>query len=416
MKRKNVFVINHCSHNKGDNSVLEYLSNRLLACEHIKMALSSSSGCLPFWLDSAINVSYWGCGKRFSNKNESLVSKIKRVARNKYLDWYIYPKLLRAYALRNDELALRMIDRYYDKGFKSLLETTELVICTGGHHISSVLDKNAINPQLLDLVAASLKNKKIVLWAQSLGPVHTDKVFVNRAIERMLGSCEKIFYRDKSSKNFISDLKMLQIAEQVDDSVFGLVEINRNILNNVEKHKKLVTLAIYTAGKDGLVDDYLDILTTSLLWLLKMGYRVQLLPMQYRGEAGDERPVLYELIKNTSAYSNSISIIDCDSSPLETIKLVAPSSMVIAHKTHAVVYGLSLAIPTIAISYHPKTTQFMEKFGQAEYAIDEVALSSGVLISKIESIIKNKDAISSNLSRMSTEIGKEVNEKFLSLL
>ena len=63
-----VLIINHCAHNKGDNSVLYFLSKKLNLQQKIKeIYLSSSDGKVPFWGKKNLfkKTCYWGQGKTF---------------------------------------------------------------------------------------------------------------------------------------------------------------------------------------------------------------------------------------------------------------------------------------------------------------------------------------------------------------
>lgn len=382
-----VSILSHCSHNKGDNSVLGFLGKSLPMDTEIN--ISTSSGTLPFWFKSKnITSSKWGCGKRFSTVNESLFAKILRNIKNRCYDFCSYIALY-LYAYNYDKLALIILSVIMDKGFKYNLKLSDKVICTGGHHISSVLDRDGVNPQLIDMLYSVLCGYKLSLWAQSIGPVKTNKNYIMRSISKLLNNVEIICYRDKDSLEFLNDNSIQTKKMLVDDSVFGLSLLMEKEENKGKEENKYVVVALYTAGKKqkGNIHNYLQQFVLPLRQLLAEGYKVTLLPMQYKGLQDDERG---ELLKLKEMINNdNVNVLIDDMSPMDTLRYVSHSSLLIGHKTHSVVYGLANSIPTIAISYHPKTTYFMHRFSQDDFVIEDKYLTSDLLISKISEIQKN---------------------------
>ena len=88
------------------------------------------------------------------------------------------------------------------------------------------------------------------------------------------------------------------------------------------------------------------------------------------------------------------------------------TNLVIGHKMHSVIYGLSLAIPIIAICYHKKQNLLMNTFGMKQYAINDQNLNFKKVNNKIISLIKNKNAIRKKLKKHSLRVSKIVNDTF----
>lgn len=412
-----VSILSHCSHNKGDNSVLAFLGTSIKSS---KVHISTSSGELPFWFNNNAISTLWGCGKRFPTKNERFFNKILRVARNRFIDKLYYLVLI-LFSANKNKLALFLLSSITNNKFKSEINESEYVICTGGHHISSVLDQNGVNTQLMDMIYTILINKPLYLWAQSIGPVETDKKYIISAIAKLLNRAELICYRDSDSKKFLDDNHIKSKNMLVDDSVFGLrkklfSEVNNTIekspLKSNDKTKRAV-IAVYTAGKlkNNKLEDYFNIILKTVNYLINKGYLIELLPMQYEGLQDDERPFLNK-IKSHAEDTTKVIVLNDDMSPFETLKYLKGIDLLIGHKTHSVVYGLALAIPTLAISYHPKTTFFMSRFGMDNFFIDDKELSFDLLKNKLQLIENSKDDISSKLSVKSDEIGESVLKSF----
>lgn len=412
-----ISVLAHCSHNKGDNSVLAFL-NMKLKDAGVDIHISTSSGKKPFWFIGEPKVSNWGCGLRFPVKNEKFIGKLIRVTRNRIFD-RIYYVVLFLFSHNLDKLALYVLEAINDKTFKYNIKDSDSVICTGGHHLSSVLDKDGVNSQLIDMIYAVLCNKKLYLWAQSIGPIETKKIFVLDAIKKLLNRSELICYRDSDSKTFLDNQNVITKKELVDDSVFGLAKTLTFDINDLNKRsgRKRAIIAVYTAGKlkSNTLHNYESILVASVNYLIELGFSVELLPMQYKGLQDDERPFL-NAIKKASDKESCVEVLTEDMSPFDTLRYLKGADLLIGHKTHSVVYGLALGIPTIAISYHPKTTFFMSRFDLLDYVIDDKELTSRIVINKIDLALKNSDCITKKIKSRSNEMGDSVINAFGDIL
>lgn len=132
--------------------------------------------------------------------------------------------------------------------------------------------------------------------------------------------------------------------------------------------------------------------------------------MQYKGLPGDERQVLKKIISNSQI--KDVKIIDKDVSPKNTIKLFNNSNLIIAHKTHAIFYGLSLSIPTLGIFYHQKIKNIMETYNLKKYAVDDKTLNKKNVIKLIDNLITNERYIKKTIFKKSITISKIVNDNF----
>lgn len=413
-----VSVLAHCSHNKGDNSVLAFLNMKLQGAG-VDMHISTSSGEKPFWFIGDPKVSSWGCGLRFPAKNETIIRRIIRVVRNRILD-KIYYVVLFLFSHNLDKLAFYVLETINDRAFKYNIKDSDSVICTGGHHLSSVLDKDGVNTQLMDMLYAVLCNKKLYLWAQSIGPIETKKYFVLEAIKKLLNRSELICYRDSDSKAFLDKNNITTKKSLVDDSVFGLAKALSFCIkdsSNKRNGKKRAIIAVYTAGKlkSNTLHTYGSILVESVNYMIDLGFSVELLPMQYKGLQDDERPFL-NTIKKASNKEDCVEVLTEDMSPFDTLLYLKGADLLIGHKTHSVVYGLALGIPTIAISYHPKTTFFMSRFDMLDYVIDDKELTSDIVINKVNLALKNNDDIAKKLESRSHGMGISVINAFNNIL
>ena len=60
------------------------------------------------------------------------------------------------------------------------------------------------------------------------------------------------------------------------------------------------------------------------------------------------------------------SVLETSQATSEQIRAMAECAIFVGHKTHSVVFALSVAVPIVAVAYHPKTKDFMSQFGLSE--------------------------------------------------
>lgn len=381
-----ILILNHCSHNKGDNSVLYYLIEclRVVTGGEFDLGISCSDGRKPFWLAGRCQPFYWPGGRFFKSPDASLLTNAVSRLRFLLMRKVLYPVFLRLYAAGRDGAARLLASLCFGRALMAEMAAAEVVICTGGHHISNVLEKNCINPQLVALALSTLYGKKPLLWSQSVGPLDGCPGYVEQAIARIFDACEQIYVRDDLSVRTVQQLSG-SVPVKAPDAVF----ISAKLFERERGDKSYVACAVYTAG----INDASYLKNYQLAWaklckqLEAKGLSVVFVPMQYKGYGGDERPFLKAVVE--SCNSANITYLDQDLDPKATLQVFNRASFVIGHKTHSIIYGLALARPTIAVAYHEKTRSFMGMFGFDQYVFDDV--------------IGNEEAISALISADTAE-------------
>lgn len=384
-----ILILNHTTHNKGDNSVLFNLLNAIeIADLKGDITISTSDGSQPFWLTNRNDINYisWLGGKMYKSPKSSFLSNVFKVVNRVLNQKFIFPFLF--YCLNLTKGVFKFfLNIFFNRFYRQVL-ASDLIICTGGHHISTVLEKNGVNSQTMAIIASGQLSQNFILWSQSIGPIPNNKMF-NRLLGDSLRN-HRVLIRDEDSIKILKNLNVNNY-NLLPDSVFLSHDSK-----NVEK-KNIVTVSVYTAGlKDkfylekyksawiNLIDDVIE----------KYNYDFQFMPMQYKGFGGDERSFLNEIIKS-SKYPNKLNLLDKDLSPKESISIFNSSKLIIGHKTHSVIYALSTGTPVIALAYHPKTSFFMKTFQFEKYCFNDIIDNEKKIISVIDDAIKIQSAFHS---------------------
>ncbi|SEJ25963.1 Polysaccharide pyruvyl transferase [Pseudomonas linyingensis] len=404
-----VLILNHCSHNKGDNSVLYYLSGAIAseAERSTQINLSSSDGSLPFWWEHKNSQAcYWPGGSIFKSPNSSTLENTFKRLNFLFHRKISYKAFISLYSNRMDRPAKALATILFGKKIKSLIKEADFVFCTGGHHISNVLEKDCINPQLISLALADLYQKPPILWSQSIGPFNGAPSYAIKAIGRVFNSCKKIYVRDNLSIECVKKISTTPPIE-TPDSVF----LSTKMELEKSPESKTIVCAIYTAGinDQDYIKRYSESWKSVALELVSKGYNVKFIPMQYKGFGGDERDVLRKLIATCS--TDKITYIDEDFSPKETITEFSRSACVIGHKTHSVIYGLALGVPTVAIAYHEKTNYFMSLFGLEKQSFPEIIGYEKEIVAAVGAAVSGEASPSAKISlAFAKDLEKKITE------
>jgi polysaccharide pyruvyl transferase WcaK-like protein len=365
--------------------VLYYLSSAIATevGEKVKINLSSSDGEVPFWWHQKNSEScYWPGGRIFKSPSSSIFGNFFKKVNFTVQRKLLYKVFIFLYSHKYDRSADVFANLFFGRKFKKLIKEADFVFCTGGHHISNVLEKDCINPQLVSLAIASLHRKKTILWSQSVGPFTGAPQYVIKAIGRTLNSCKNIYVRDQLSVECVQNVSIIPPVE-TPDSVF----LSKKMEFEVQPKSSTIVCAVYTAGVHDhkYLKKYAESWKDVALSLVDKGYSVKFIPMQYKGYGGDERGFLKSLVEICN--TKSVTYLDDDCSPRDTIVEFSKAACVIGHKTHSVIYGLALGVPTVAIAYHEKTNYFMSLFGLQDKSFSEIIGNENKIIRAVDAAI-----------------------------
>lgn len=411
-----ISIINHCAHNKGDNSVLYFLATKLRERSDVShVFLSSSDGEIPFWdkFNLFSGAAFWGSGMTFKPREVGFYSYFFLKIRNFVFKKFFLKLIVRCFANNYDFCARLLSSVIADRRLLGFIGESDAVISTGGHHLSSVLDKDGLNTQMFDMIITILQGKRLMLWSQSIGPIETDKKYVLRALDRIIANAKVIMARDENTLQLLGKRSNPEFMETIcPDSVFGIPSLKSFRPESPAVDDDYALICIYTAAKRTIKGEaeYIQTIVKLIDFLSSKNLTTVLLPMQYRGLAGDERDTLRSI--SASSNSDKVIIVDVDVSPVDTLGYFSGAKIAIGHKTHSVVYGLAMAVPTVAICYHPKTRFFMDQFGLGNFSIDDRNLQSSDLIFKVDRALVEEEAIRIQLVTRQREVNDELCLKF----
>lgn len=395
---KKIMIVCQCASNKGDRAIAEFIILQLKKIDDIRITLSTTEPQLWRNLeDIGVNVipmGYKSTTKRF--KNKYLIRALRNIDKILY-DKMIYPDLINLES--KHKKCLGKSSDYIKK-----VKDSDLVIITGGHHITSIRNKNALFSFTYDIGLTFLYAQKFLLWSQTIGPLEFSDKKVEIFFEQVIGNADKVYIRDKNSEECIKKYfgKCSNIVKSY-DSVFGFGDSK---YTDYKEREKKVGISIFNGLKKAF-HTYENI-AELLDWYVDKGYSIEFFRMEYDNQEELDIRRIIKLMKT----EGKIIIFPFMTSTEEHLKELATCKYYIGYKTHSIIMSLTTATPLIAIAYHQKSFDFMRDYEIEKYAISDEKLTTKDLISIATKIEKNGEEIHQNMRKRSSELAKIISDDF----
>lgn len=398
---KNVMIVCQCATNKGDRAIAEYLINALLQ-KNIRITLSTTEPSL--WetaCSKGVEVIGTGYQSLFHKTNNGFLNKVKHEITSFYYDRFVYPEIISSSTKKRCERL--------SKEYISYLKKADLVVVTGGHHITSIRNKNAMFGITYDIALASIYSKKYILWSQTIGPLSFDNQKIKEFFADVIKKADAVFIRDDNSKKCLQEL----VGDQQDniyksyDSVFGF---GKDEYVPYEKRENKVGISIFNGLKKAF--DTYPAIAGMLDFFAAQGNSIEF----FRMENDDKEMADIQSVISMMKTKPEIKVYPFDTTTKEHLQEMSTCKYYIGYKTHSVIMALTTATPLIAICYHEKTRDFMKDYGIAEYAIDdeELTLERGVALAEI--IIESADHINEIMAEKSRAMATSIADDFKEVL
>jgi len=411
---KQVLIINQYSGNKGDRAVLFSLLNLLKPYKDLLVTVSTSdpSDWEGQFINEGISIIPWGWDYHVNTKN--LFKKLKF-----FLLRRIQPitySLLRTALIRS--LPSYLIKPIVNPAFYRAVLNTDLIISTGGHHITTLLAKNAVSSQLFDLGCCIFLKKKTILWSQTIGPLDFSNKKNERFVETLLQRIESIYAREKTSADLA--ISMGVKADNVKTTFETVLSLNDLAISYkpVSKRENLVGISIYStvSRSDTEENNYVNILSHFADFCVKSkNCEVIFIPMELKNSGPDDRWLIRRII-DRAEYKDRCSLVDRDLSTEDHFNMIQECRYFVGHKTHSVIFALAAGTPLVALAYHSKTIEFMSQYGLSDYVISDNELSKGLLVSTFEKMTKDAEKIGEQIFIRSKEIAQKIRSDFNAMI
>lgn len=359
-----IFIAAHYSMNNGDRAVLEATINKLFEYDKNVQVVVSASNPQAI-VDARFKTVGWPL------KNGKIY---------KMFFWL----LGKIGSVRLMKLFYKI---YISQDYLYALKECDIVLITGGHHLTDILGSRNYYNLAINFLIPAFEGKAIYLMPQSIGPVNDSKM--KKITKYILNSAKKIAYRDDSSKKFLDELKIKTNYEYVPDIVFSLPK-SESMKNDMK-----IGIALYCSyfgeKRDKLMPWIIDNLIEVVNEYAKKGFRFSIISMD-----PNDIEIAEKIVSkcNQMCEKNVICIEKANTNNiLDIIDLFSNKELILAYKTHSVIFSLINKVPVVAIAYHPKSIEFMESVDLNEYSIEDRNASKDNLSSIIELVRNNRDEI-----------------------
>ena len=377
--------------NKGDRAIAEYIISQLLSQGHEVVLSATRPDLWETAKDQNVEVIPMGYKSIYRNMQSRVLKKILRIISRLVCDKLLFANLISPKG--NHRLCNRV-----SREFIQQVKAADLVIVTGGHHITSIREKNALFQFTYDIGLISLYAKRYALWAQTIGPLEFTAKRAKNFFEKVLKNADRVFIRDENSRDCVKKLYGdLQNITKTCDTVFGF---GNQEFPAVSQREKKVGIAIF----DGLKKAFstYETIAAMLDSYAEKGYEIEFFRMEYND---------YELsnihkVVNFMKQKAKITIHPFMTTTEAHLKEVASCRYFIGYKTHSVIMALTTATPLIAIAYHEKTNDFMRDYGLEDYAIPDEELNIEKAEKCMQLLEENAEAIHAKQKEVSRAIAE----------
>ena len=272
-------------------------------------------------------------------------------------------------------------------GIYKLMGEIDLLLSGGGGLIQDVTGFTTVVYYLSIVYLALMRRKKVMLFAQGLGPVRLGK---SKMIARhIMNKVSLISYRDEKSKKLSKEIGISTPPIFVTaDPVFALKPAPGEILDPIVQEL-------------GITRDSLNIGISIRPWVAKTDYinivsqvadmvakehnaNVYLFPFQESQDTEPCKKILTKMVHRTKLVPRTYSIP-------AMMGLLGKMDMILGMRLHSLIFAAVQNIPAVGISYDPKVTNLMDYLELPYIKINR--LSFDQLLETVNETITNREKI-----------------------
>jgi len=416
-----ILIINQYANNKGDRAILFFIVRELVRNGILARDICVSTNDRKPWMDSPVkeyaNIRFikWG----WNGESKSPVRFLTRVSSGLKKRYYLHfcIPIVRLVVTHSWKLPFSFL--FCSRDFKKALRESDLTISTGGHHLTTILTGGDLSEQMYDMALVLSMGKPLVLWAQSIGPLLFTKEKNMQLACHILEKSKLIYLRDNQSKSVMPeelthDAKVIRTY----DSVFGLNDVTPTYIPPSRRNDR-IGISIYAAGKRTEVElnKYIQCFAYFIKQIVMDDHAIHFFPMELKESVSDDRPLIYEIISALDCETREkCLVVEADLETKPHLEEISKCRLFIGHKTHSVVFALTVGTPILAISYHPKTLEFIQQYHLEHFGIDDKILDATLLTSIVREMLSRIDDIGKMEYDKSAEYGAKVRSDFQGML
>lgn len=241
------------------------------------------------------------------------------------------------------------------------ISRADLVISGGGGLLQDVTSNRSIPYYLFILYLAKRLNKKVMFYANGVGPVFRE---MNKRMIKLVGNMvDLITVRDEQSQKELENLGVTRppiivtadpafVLKSIDDNM-GYNMLNKLNISLTDHHPRIgVSVRPWNLNKSR------EIIAKACDYLVKShNADIIFLPMQYPNDYHESMEVM-KLMKETAR------IIPEPMDPREVLWLCGKMDIIFGMRLHALIFGAMREVPLVGLVYDPKVEHFLKRVDQ----------------------------------------------------
>lgn len=284
-------------------------------------------------------------------------------------------------------------------GFLQELSAADIVIPTGGSYLladSSLLQNIVLLLQLWPLLLAKWLNKKVTMYAQSIGPF--ENIFAKWIARYVLNSVHSISVREPLTRAILKDLGINKptIKFAIDGAFLFKspykVEMRKFLLRKGIKDSKIkIGITVKRCYDDSRQQAYEDEMGAFTTYLVKK-YDAQVIFIAQCTSAlhNDDDRVVAKRIAGRLANKKSIFVLEEEFDHYHIKSVFENMDYLVATRMHSAIFSITAHVPTLAIAYEHKTKGIMSALGLQKWCIPVDDVNLNTLREKFDSLYTQK--------------------------
>lgn len=237
----------------------------------------------------------------------------------------------------------------------------DLLLSGGGSLLQDVTSKRSLLYYLSVLALGKLLSKKVMLYAQGIGPIRSG--VLRRLTKIVVGSADVITVRDRDSLEELQRMGISGAKVRITaDAVLALPQEQKErggellARLGIDCRQKLIAVSV-RQWQQG--DAYLkEIAKATDILAYEYGAQVVLLPLQYPADVAACR----RLKQLLSVKTKSI-LLDDTYDTEDFLALMGNFRLLIGMRLHALIFAALMGTPFVAVDYDPKVAGFVKLVG-----------------------------------------------------